>query len=133
MKDLIERLEKASEGSRGLDALVGAAVGFDGWTPGEWRAYLAENAQALGAVAVPFGCPHFTTSLDAAMTLVREGLEYEISTLYSIARVSVGLNASYADGPWNGEHKEPRQVPLAFCIAAIKAEEALRAREPDNG
>lgn len=130
LDELIARLEAASEGSRELDALIHAAVVnppvmVDG---GSWKGDVPAAYEPMSVVigrlpgkdlAELTGCPRYTTSLDAAMGLVPEGMEYEISTLYNIARAAVGLNVN--DGPWRGESALPENMPLALCIAALKA------------
>jgi hypothetical protein len=61
MKDLIERLEKATEPSRILDAqiyiIVNSAYEPTGRVPGEVR---------YKAGGHPFACPRYSESLDAA-------------------------------------------------------------------
>ncbi len=75
------------------------------------------------ALARAFGVPAYLRSLDAALTLVLEGLEWELSTLYGIARAAVGLNCQ--EGPFHGEALD-ESAPRALCIAALKAREAQR-------
>lgn len=62
--------------------------------------------------------PAFTTSLDAAVTLIADGVEYSLSNLYWIARAEVGLNLN--DGSHFGEHKGAL-MPMALCAAALRA------------
>lgn len=116
--DLIARLESAAEGSRELDRDVAEAVGWerkalamdsdDYWRTGD-MSWTREDHEHP---------PQFTTSLDAALTLVPEGSEWEISTLYAIARSAVGLNDGA--GPWHGEHTGCLPA-LALCAAALGA------------
>ena len=79
MLDLIKRLENASSGSRELDAEIAAFVhgtatksitdvrgdeiyrGYKAPDTGHWKR-----------------CPHYTTSLDAALTLVLEGSGWDV-------------------------------------------------------
>lgn len=74
-----------------------------------WWEYLAGCVQA----------PRYTSSIDTALTLVPEGVEWSISTLYGVALVDVGLNSDY---PARGRRQDGN-VPLALCIAALKAGE----------
>ena len=60
----------------------------------------------------------FTSSIDAAMTLVPKGMEKDFTDLYGVARVSVGINAN--PGPFYGTH-EGGSLAIALCIAALKA------------
>jgi len=63
----------------------------------------------------------YTKSIDAALSLIERiagpGVEWDATTLYGIARVSVGLNLSAGD-----ETAEDKggSVPIALCLAAIK-------------
>lgn len=110
MTDLIDRIEGAEAGSRALDRAIWNALEF------------AHDGE-------PTKCPHYTTSLDAALALaelVLPGQEYEISTLYGVARVTLNLNHGDDGGPYYGSH-ECGSVPLALCAAI------LRAKEQGNG
>lgn len=91
--DLIRRLEEATEGSYELSLAVGDFVG---------------------------SFQHYTTSIDAALTLVPEGWEWvlEWETNPDIARCKMG-------NPDIGLIFEAPTLALAFCAAA------LRARRPD--
>lgn len=100
---LIARLEAAEAGSRELDWAVGAAL-FTG---------------VRGCAA-----PNATTSLDAALALAERVLgrdqEYEITTLYNIARVTLNMNHDDVSGPFYGSN-ECCVVPLAICAATLRA------------
>jgi hypothetical protein len=98
MKDLIARLEAATEGSRELDEAVSEFVFME-------------------TRITPFRRP-YTTSLDAALTLVREGDEWSVTNLYGFAQAEVGLNDS--DGSHTCRRKDDNVV-LALCIACLKA------------
>lgn len=77
----------------------------------------------LGRLAVLKFSPKYTCSLDDALTLVPEGMEWSISTLHGIADVEIGLNSSLSDAPWRGR-RDDGNVPIAICIAALKARAA---------
>ena len=68
----------------------------------------------------------YTTSLDAALALVTwilPGVEWEMTNLYGISRVTLGLNDNR--GPWYGSCEiddEPSRTARAFLIALLKAE-----------
>ena len=103
MKDLIERLEKATEGSAELDDAIDVALGKI--KPGYEAEAFADN---------------FTTSLDAALTLVPDGANchgYELTPLGVEAHVS---RNNVASGHWLklGHAATPA---LALTIAALKA------------
>ena len=102
--ELIARLEEATEGSFDLDCEVWDAIG-DG---------------ALG-LHKPRSIKRYTTSLDAALSLVPEGL-------------MLMLKSGWKPGPWlvHLEREEGPAVqwvagaysstaPLALCIASLKA------------
>lgn len=63
----------------------------------------------------------YTESIDDALNLIEQiagpGVEWDCTTLYGIARVSVGLNLNAGD-----EKGEDRggSVPVALCLAALK-------------
>lgn len=109
---LIARLEAATEGSRELDAKVADArhIGF-----------FTHNTAAGKAIHT---APHFTTSLDAALTLIPEG--WRVANLWESNKLK--------DRPWWGaqlNRYEPyRMMPavqglptpaLALLIAIFKA------------
>lgn len=97
MKDLIAKLESATEGSRELDRAIHSHIrGVEEFLLSTWPAY--------------------TTSLDAALTLVPEGWHWNVG--------DVGL-------AWVGTHESATKIvrhdgdahtpALALCIAALKA------------
>jgi len=72
MIDLIERLGSAKEGSRELDADIGEYVGAKPKTKNVYkRGRYVDGKPVLMRVEKVW--PHYTTSLDAALTLVPEG------------------------------------------------------------
>lgn len=86
MKDLIERLEAATGPDQELDHAIGMAVGFGG---------------------------DFTSSIDAALTLVPEGygwnLQGNTNSFYAVVR---GYKNKVSPTP-----------AIALCIAALRARE----------
>lgn len=120
---LIDRLEASTEGSRELDAEVFKAIGAP--APFQFMNKLialefndveqAYFARVTDDMQVRYSPPHYTTSIDAAMTLVPEGGFAEINTY---------------DNPdcfvWPGAGEECFQgtaatPALALAIAALKA------------
>lgn len=85
---LIARLEEAGEGSRELDARVLFAINHAGAMRGFWNAStglpstLPDDFDALpnglGRRGIEAVSPHFTTSIDAALTLVPEGCAWSV-------------------------------------------------------
>jgi hypothetical protein len=107
MKDLIERLEKATEGSRELDLAVAQAV------DGPWH-YTGEPPRRIF-------CAAYTTSLDAALTLVPEGYSKDMAECPengAVVRVYFGPIRENSAGEPTGR---ANTLPLALCIAALKA------------
>ncbi len=85
-----------------------------------------EEAERGYATAEPL---YYTTSIDAAVTLVPEGAEWDLTTLYGVARVAVGLNMD--EGPHYASHEGGR-LPMAICAAALRARAALSPTDGAN-
>ncbi|WP_283419199.1 hypothetical protein [Sphingopyxis sp. Geo48] len=131
MDSLIERIEAATGPDRELDRdIMLAAVPCDR-APFRYWVPMNENT-GHGAVDVDrvyygphcaqaVAVPPFTASLDAVRTLIDPADEWELSTIYNIARAQVGLNRDH-QGAWPGcgEHKGGDPV-LALLSAALKA------------
>lgn len=115
--NLIERLEKAGEGSRNLDEAIYNMRIAEGFVP--------ERGQP--------GYPAFayTTSLDAAMTLiptdgsmnfVEFSWSWEPSEPEVWPAVSVRWYPPHKSGPdWHAFVVSARTPPLTVCIAALRA------------
>lgn len=109
MKSLIERLEKASGPDRELDVEIAMAIDLP-WN----KAQRTGDGKSLVA-------PFFTSSLDAAMTLVPEG--YDWSLFYDNGEAISGCMPASEDGCCFSDNHAPTPA-LALCIAALKAREA---------
>ena len=71
--------------------------------------------------------PNTLTDMNAAMALVPEGMEWEMSNMYGIARVTLGLNA---DEQYFGECKFWETNISGFATAlTIAAYKAIKERE----
>jgi hypothetical protein len=117
--DLITRLKAVPEGSRELDAEIAEAVI---WLPGRAK-HLQEAGRGLYETAQGL-CARFTTSLDAALTLVPEGWEASIvveADGSGSARVWERLGDTSSSRTQIYEAAGPA---LALCIAALKARAA---------
>ena len=117
MKELIKRLEEAEEGSRELDREVANLVGTYRPRVMVMNAWFNEVEQS------PETFPHYTTSLDASLTLVPEGCALDIRTYPGCPvevfwETDVKANPYFWDGGWAQEAATPA---LALCIASLKA------------
>ena len=136
LSSLIERLEKAEGPSRELDILIGYAVDLEA-DEGHMSfrnnfdicgmkqmLRMAESYQNVWSTMLP----RYTSSIDAALTLVPEGFKWKAGYSYLVPH-----NAEVRDyrdnpicGSFIGESDANRAI--AICIAALKAYESLRAR-----
>lgn len=110
MSSLIERIEAASEGSRSLD----------------WEIHLHDGLDGKGM----FGShPSYSTSIDAAMTLVPVG--FEVSMYGAVG--SISPQAQLETQQMRDNHDYPisgkgASIALALCAAALKARSDCLAR-----
>jgi hypothetical protein len=102
---LAERCEQAAGPDRELDFAIAAGVGWPD-SPN-----LHQHAR------------RYTESLDAAVTLVPEGWRYDLTNgdLISKEKPAARLTPDFAGPCFNGY---ARTVPLALCIAALRARAA---------
>lgn len=111
MQDLIERLEKAKEGSRELDVEI--AIRFH--PKGDIIRLFHEQGLFKQSDS---RIPHYTTSIDAALTLVKPDWIWNIQ---SDGFCFIDTGEEIIEG-----HRDTTAA-LALCIAALKA------RESSNG
>lgn len=109
MKDLIAKLESATEGSRELDALIWQALGNPVPRRPDWPYH------------VP--APTWTTSIDAALSLVPEGWEWALEFNQNNDETAWVATCRMGD-PMLFIEPEAATPALALCIAALKAREA---------
>ena len=118
LRALIARLKSATEGSRELDARIWTAVARPGPDDfvGDHMVHDQIVARLLDGGDDP-DCPHYTTSLDDALTLVPEGYAWsvdwdggcEIAPIPKPGEMLAGLIVSGAT------------PVLALCIASLRA------------
>lgn len=114
---LAERVEKATGPDRELDALIAEAAG---WSDVWYRDGMAEG-WAPGGVCEA-GVPHYTASLDAAMSLVPEGWDH--MEVYRPDHQTLGWtvhlkpNANIGREGWTGF---AQSYALAVVAAALRA------------
>ena len=121
MTNLLTRLESAEVGNRKLDFAIGCELGIDGCVQlddGTWDHIL------------PGTWPAYTTSLDAALTLVPEGAVWHVMTDYGgLNRAKIGPKGRPSASVYDaGEVDHPTFIQedaatpaLALCIAALRA------------
>lgn len=134
MTQLLDRLEHAEEGSRELDRDVAEAAGWerkvtaDQMADDYWR--LGDMSWTRETAGYP---PDYTTSLDAALTLVPEGWKpsmiawqseelrwdppFRVSASVVTAKQISNSHPGYAKG-------EAATPALALCAAALRARES---------
>lgn len=133
MDDLIKRLEAATGPDRELDADIFCAV-----NPG-YSVYLAEDGTWECMKSGEYGplvAPHYTSSIDAALTLVPDGWAWRIGycSVSDDAWVVPDFNSpihgqrmkeQYDEATWHEgidiDQRPSGRVAIALCIAALKA------------
>ena len=125
MTDLLERIEAATEGSRELDKDIASQVhpGTD-WDK-RYTANVGWGHPDFNRVMRANPVPHYTTSIDAALTLVPEGWGFKADCGLGYGNECtvghVGENKMY-DQP-DGWAKAATPA-LALCAASLRAREA---------
>lgn len=118
MISLIKRLEALTGPSREVDAEIANATG---WESGPW-----EIAGMRGVTWYASGpevykeCPHFTGSIDAALTLMPATLKNTI-----LLQTSSPAKAGFGRDGKKFTYLEGATAPIALCIAALKAREVI--------
>lgn len=140
MTKLSDRIEGAGEGSRELDAEIGLA--HDGFYlaepryPGAERMYGYIDADGSrvepGNGAQDRLIPAYTTSVDAALTLLPDGLEWELTACDPARDPRFGrfqsriMLLTYAEDP---DELGPQAIANAATPALALAAACIRARE----
>lgn len=143
MDDLIARLGVAAEGSRELDAEIHVKVNdwrlfkvgpdYDG--DNECEVYTPGGGLPGGFVYPPRGRVHpyfhvpdlrYTQSIDTALMLLPAGWGYALSAS-SLDHPMFAVIAPYkkSDPPMPYQEGHGKTVPLALCVAALKARKVL--------
>ena len=121
--DLIAELERATEGSRELDYAIARETGWRFTGEHEfkehgvfWRDATTDEWKQL---------PWWTTSLDAALTLIPEGWRAWFS--WGCGFGDAGLMRPTDKTAWtrDSEIMSAPTTALALCIAALKARQAM--------
>lgn len=141
MTDLIRRLEEATEGSRELDAEIAVAAEIDLPSPmGDAKPWLKVPTPHDNCAPGTYWlvqrsgmslrtAPPFSTSIDAALTLIPEGY-----SLWRINQYHTPNNPAWAWGVHLRHHADPEtgmvigetdvSMPFSMCIAALKARQS---------
>src|SRR3990167_10374686 len=130
--ELIKRLEEASGPPQALDRQIAREIGWHRVEPrhgggkhGGWIApedFLGVESSgkprldSLHGTTIHRDPPHYTSSIDAAMTLVPEGWAYHIHCIPWDR-----MNASVSNGEDKAFGANAKTPALALCIAALKA------------
>lgn len=140
LSDLIERLVALKGPDRELDWAIAIAIGlveirFDEGNQVE-RAYLVTDKPIMRYLGSEgqykwHDLPHFTASLDAALTLVPEGWDWRVSgpdwenhervSHFAHVREYQGMSSPKRDAEGDARHSVPA---IALCIAALRARAA---------
>jgi hypothetical protein len=135
LRSLIERLEAATEGSRYLDVEIACAVptSIPGYPKYEYtvpmriargwesnRIYVCDVDGDLTRES--HLAPNYTTSIDAALTLVPEG--WVVANLYQHLETKRWLASVGRLNKEVGTSLFAATAAIAFCIAALKARQA---------
>jgi hypothetical protein len=111
--ELAERCEAATGPDRELDAEIASTLGWANVGPGNRGGRCGRSPEGTWKTV-----PRYTASLDAAMTLVPEGWDWELEF---IGGTSVA-NMLLARGTFNGAAQTPA---LALCAAALRAAQEM--------
>lgn len=116
---IVERCEKASEGSRELDARIAFVLDNRSIHVIVDGDVLGRNNQPPHDICIVGWAPSYTTSLDAAMTLVPPGHDWSLFSDNGAAMA--GCMPASEDGcDWTDV---PGATPaLAICAAALRAQ-----------
>lgn len=120
LQDLIARLEAATGPDRELDVKIIEAINPGSrWEPYSPKARIKWLMDESGQRTICYGkdrIPNYTTSIDAALTLVPEGMGWE---------VGFGRYVPHIGTVWTGKGKCVGECDsnraIALCIAALKA------------
>jgi len=118
-EELIAQLESASSPSRKLDGMIFKAVfgkPQDRWELFEDDVWMRQYPEDRCAYDPP---PHYTTSIDAAITLIPKGWDYCIRCDEAPGFANVHKLTAQNDGPRNVAYAS--SPALAVCAAALKA------------
>ncbi len=130
MTDLIDALEAAGGPSRELDVAIAVLVDYrpnnlvNGQTLRKARVQFPKD---ISGAARHFEIPYYTSSLDAALSLIPDRCDYikfvsdPSGSGWELGEFHLGTEENYVA---LGEGVTPGDFALALCIAALRAMEA---------
>lgn len=141
LEDLAVRVEQASGPDRGVDADIELAIG--NWSEQHheaWWHYEAAGESANPPLHQPAPPQCFTKSLDAAMTLVPEGLRLQLSEWddevdlrpkgpWQAILTRPGAGSSFAEMNGVGRCEHAATPALALTAAALRARSEYKGGE----
>ena len=119
---LIAELERATEGSRGLDAEIWLTL--PGNTRRQWsytheatgrECHVDETRDANHRLVI---VPYYTTNIDSAITLVPEGRWWVLNS--GVQSRSALAQVEHENGGWDKYEGRGATPAIALCIAALK-------------
>ncbi|AVA13838.1 hypothetical protein [Sphingopyxis sp. MG] len=140
LSSLIERIEKSEGADREIDLAIAVALdmrpdwlaksGGELWIDRSgaypvlrWADASAGRSRGNPGVDDPV---KFTASMDAVRSLIDPNDEWELTTLYGVARATVGLNRDHQTS-WPGYGEHQGGDPVRALLSA-----ALKARNPSH-
>ena len=136
MNDLIAALEQATGPSRELDDAISTAIGnpppktggYYGWEKSGGSYTKPRDSE--GRTHDTWSAPHYTSSLDSALTLVPEGWAWFVQHIgkpFTTGSARLWIPAQWTQGiPKEQFVNEAATPALALCIAALRAREAQK-------
>lgn len=131
LSHLIERLERATTADRELDGEIASVLALH---PKDWQRDVKSASASLWFKGLHnWRAPDYTSSIDAAMTLLPDGVYWMAACGKRSVNEPLGACALYhpgVDQPF--VQVEGHTVAIALCIAALKARLSTMTNEQDD-
>jgi hypothetical protein len=126
---LADRIERATRPDRELDCTIYRALGWEPVANPTSAGGLAGRWQRGGEMTMPSAPPAYTASLDAAMTLVPEGLHFGCGSCDATTRAWAwcGDTPSSADEDLQVAHAATSALALTAAVLRARAASAIEA------
>lgn len=135
MKSLIAKLEAATGADQELDVRLHMALNPDaailfgaGTANAIWGCYrdvVIEDWPSFSDLARIVRAPRYTSSIDAALTLVQEGFAWTLST-HGVTDFEFFASVCFPDEESDGTPTVHPCAAIALCIAALRARDGGR-------